>query len=109
MAFEHQFIPLPLNPVDEDAGPYAAGVAALGLGVDLANATGWPFGGPWVSDEDASKTIYCKIFQVPGGGRLAEPVEYYREGWAARLPDSCYQPIPSGNLSLPIATCNRWR
>src|SRR4051794_35848140 len=23
----------------------------LGLGVDLANATGWPFGGPWVTDE----------------------------------------------------------
>src|ERR1051326_1240334 len=26
----------------------------LELGVDLANATGWPFGGPWVTDADAS-------------------------------------------------------
>src|SRR5438128_713645 len=30
----------------------------LRLGVDLANATGWPFGGPWVTDDDASKTVY---------------------------------------------------
>src|SRR5687767_9494208 len=29
----------------------------LGLGVDLANGTGWPFGGPWVSDDDASKSV----------------------------------------------------
>ena len=35
----------------------------LGLGVDLANATGWPFGGPWVSNADASKTIYCKTYR----------------------------------------------
>src|SRR5947209_6698192 len=29
----------------------------LGLGVDLANATGWPFGGPWVkrSEEHTSE------------------------------------------------------
>ena len=32
----------------------------LGMGVDLANATGWPFGGPWVTDANASKTIYYK-------------------------------------------------
>ncbi|HET7897261.1 MAG TPA: glycosyl hydrolase, partial [Flavisolibacter sp.] len=42
----------------------------LDLGVDLANATGWPFGGPWVKDEDASKTVYLKTFTVNGGEKL---------------------------------------
>src|ERR1041385_1152867 len=30
----------------------------LGLGVDLANATGWPFGGSWVTNDDASNNVY---------------------------------------------------
>ena len=29
----------------------------LGLGVDLTTGTGWPFGGPWVGDEDASSSL----------------------------------------------------
>jgi hypothetical protein len=52
----------------------------LGIGVDLANATGWPFGGPWVKDEDASKTVYYKIYSVTGGSQLTQPVEYVQEG-----------------------------
>ncbi|MFT4093964.1 MAG: glycosyl hydrolase [Niabella sp.] len=52
----------------------------LGLGVDLANGTGWPFGGPWVTDADASKTIYNKIYTVKAGEQLKEPVVYNQEG-----------------------------
>jgi hypothetical protein len=51
----------------------------LGLGVDLANATGWPFGGPWVTDTDASKTIYYKIYNVDSGQQLTEPVIYHQQ------------------------------
>jgi len=51
----------------------------LGLGVDLANATGWPFGGPWVTDADASKSIYYKIYHVNRGGKLKDPIEYNQE------------------------------
>jgi hypothetical protein len=29
----------------------------LGLGVDLTTGTGWPFGGPWVVDADASSRV----------------------------------------------------
>jgi len=29
----------------------------LGLGVDMATGTGWPFGGPWVAPEDGSQKI----------------------------------------------------
>ena len=32
----------------------------LGLGVDLTTGTGWPFGGPWVGDVDASSSLVLK-------------------------------------------------
>ncbi|NDW13352.1 glycoside hydrolase family 2 protein [Bacteroides sp. 214] len=48
----------------------------LGLGVDLANASGWPFGGPWITDEDASKGMYTKTFTLQGGKSLEEKIEY---------------------------------
>jgi glycosyl hydrolase family 106( putative alpha-L-rhamnosidase) len=51
----------------------------VGLGVDLANATGWPFGGPWVTDSDASKSIYFKIYHVNGGEQLKDPIEFNQE------------------------------
>ncbi|MBI1343349.1 MAG: glycoside hydrolase family 2 protein [Terrimonas sp.] len=50
----------------------------LGLGVDLANGTGWPFGGPWVSPEDASKTLYVKTYPLQEGGQLKEPLLFFR-------------------------------
>jgi hypothetical protein len=53
----------------------------LGLGVDLANATGWPFGGPWVKEEDAAKTVYFKTYKVQGGQQLNETVTFSREAF----------------------------
>lgn len=52
----------------------------LGVGVDLANATGWPFGGPWIADSDASKTVYYKEYALDGGRQLTEAIEYIQEG-----------------------------
>jgi hypothetical protein len=51
----------------------------MGIGVDLANGTGWPFGGPWVTDKDASKTVYYKTFTLNGGEQLKENIVYERE------------------------------
>lgn len=45
-----------------------------GLGVDMATGTGWPFGGPWVGDEDACKDLVSKTYELSGGARLGEPV-----------------------------------
>lgn len=53
----------------------------LDLGVDLANGTGWPFGGPWVKDADASKAVFHKVYTLDAGTQLAEPVTYQREGF----------------------------
>jgi hypothetical protein len=46
----------------------------LGLGVDMATGTGWPFGGPWVGDDTSSRTIAHKTWTLAAGERLAEPV-----------------------------------
>ena len=39
----------------------------LGMGVDLANASGWPFGGPWVDDDTACKSLRTKTYRLKGG------------------------------------------
>ena len=44
------------------------------MGIDMANATGWPFGGPWVTSDDASKEMFWKTYEVKGGEKLTESV-----------------------------------
>lgn len=46
----------------------------LGLGVDMATGTGWPFGGPWVQENMASKYMAHRRFQLKGGEQLKEKV-----------------------------------
>jgi hypothetical protein len=53
----------------------------LGLGIDIANGTGWPFGGPWITEKDASKTIVYKIYKVQGGEELTDNISYKQEGF----------------------------
>ncbi len=48
--------------------------ARLGLGVDLTTGTGWPFGGPFVSPDDASSGLILKRYEVAGGAKLGEPL-----------------------------------
>ncbi|MGV8093852.1 MAG: glycosyl hydrolase [Mangrovibacterium sp.] len=51
----------------------------LDLGVDLANASGWPFGGPWVEEENACKNVYFKQYSLKEGGSLKEKVILIQE------------------------------
>lgn len=48
----------------------------LGMGVDIATGTGWPFGGPWVGAEDACKNVVYRSYALKGGQRLDEPVSF---------------------------------
>ena len=48
----------------------------LDLGIDLANASGWPFGGPWVRPSDACRNINLKTYTLRGGEKLGEKVEF---------------------------------
>lgn len=51
----------------------------LNIGIDLANSSSWPFGGPWVTDNDASKYVTYKTWKLKGGKRLTEPVIYIQK------------------------------
>ena len=51
----------------------------LGLGIDLANASGWPFGGPWISAADACKEVRYKIYTLKSGEKLNEKVEFIQQ------------------------------
>lgn len=44
----------------------------LGMGVDMTTGTGWCFGGPDVSDEDANASVVVKTYEVNGGEGLKE-------------------------------------
>jgi hypothetical protein len=45
-----------------------------GMGVDMNNGTGWPFGGPEVSLEDAATMAIFEEYRLKGGQSLNEPV-----------------------------------
>ena len=44
----------------------------LGMGVDMTTGTGWCFGGPNVSDEDANASVVVKTFDLGVGERLEQ-------------------------------------
>lgn len=46
---------------------------SLGMGVDLTLGTGWPYGGPWISDKEAAKKLRLLKFdiQTTTPGRLS--------------------------------------
>jgi hypothetical protein len=44
----------------------------LGLGVDMTTGTGWCFGGPQVSDQDANANVVVKTYDLGVGERLKE-------------------------------------
>ena len=71
----------------------------LGIGVDLANATGWPFGGPWVTDNDASKTIYFKTYSLNSGEQLKDAIKYNQE---ALLRTANNKPVSIDTLLKPV-------
>jgi len=76
---EDRFIPY-LSPKWMDMFIYTLKEAErLGLGIDLANSSGWPFGGPWVDPADACKNINHKTWSLAGGQKLNEKVEFIQQ------------------------------
>jgi hypothetical protein len=48
----------------------------LGLGVDTATGTGWPFGGPWIGEDNAPRTIAHRKWTIEAGATLDEPIRF---------------------------------
>ena len=58
----------------------------LSLGVDLTTGTGWPFGGPWVGDADASSRLELARREMKNG-RLGEPLPLGRPQYVVAVAD----------------------
>lgn len=46
----------------------------LGMGIDMATGTGWPFGGPEVTIGDASSKALFRHYRIEAGQTLPEPI-----------------------------------
>ncbi len=44
----------------------------LGMGVDMTTGTGWCFGGPQISDEDANASVVVNTYKLAAGERLTQ-------------------------------------
>ncbi len=53
----------------------------LNMGIDMATGTGWPFGGPWVTDADASKYVTSKTYTMNSGETLNDTIQYRQESF----------------------------
>ena len=71
----------------------------LGLGVDMATGTGWPFGGPWIGNEDACKDMHHKVYTVNEGGRVPEPIIMKQEPFLRVVGNQIYETHHSFGLA----------
>jgi hypothetical protein len=51
----------------------------LNMGIDLANASGWPFAGPWIEPSDACRNINLKTWNLREGEMLQDKVEFIQQ------------------------------
>ncbi len=63
----------------------------LNLGIDMATGTGWPFGGPWVNEQDACKYFTWKTYHLTGGQTLKDTVKYRQESFVRTANDKKLQ------------------
>jgi hypothetical protein len=63
----------------------------LGLGVDLATGTGWPFGGSWVGENDAARGLLFRTWEVGGGEQLGGEVRLRQEPLVRALGNQIYE------------------
>ncbi len=75
----------------------------LDLGIDMATGTGWPFGGPWVSDEDACKNLNYKIYEVKSGSTLNEKIEFIQPPYLRAVGNQIYEVHQSFSTEKTVA------
>ncbi|WP_116104964.1 glycosyl hydrolase [Lewinella sp. IMCC34191] len=51
----------------------------LGMQVDMATGTGWPFGGPWVDEADGAKYLAHRTYELKEGETITEKIVYEQE------------------------------
>lgn len=68
----------------------------LGLGIDMATGTGWPFGGPSVGDADACKDMSYKVYDLKGGSVLSEKIEFIQQPLLRAIGNLVYRTARDG-------------
>ncbi|HEX6924905.1 MAG TPA: glycosyl hydrolase [Longimicrobiaceae bacterium] len=63
----------------------------LDLGVDMATGNGWPFGGPWVGPEEASRYLAHRTYTLNGGERLQERIVLRQEPLLRAVGNQIYE------------------
>ncbi len=63
----------------------------LDMGVDMATGTGWPFGGPWVTDEFACRNVFHTIYNVNGGESLKEKIVFKQAPYLRAVGNQIYE------------------
>jgi len=79
----------------------------LDMGVDMATGTGWPFGGPWVTDEDASKNLHHLEFSLSQGQRLKEPITFIQQPYLRAVGSQLYEVHDSFSTEKIVAQGTR--
>jgi hypothetical protein len=74
--------------------------AKLDLGVDMATGTGWPFGGPWITTEDAS-SAFVVVDGKPAGKPIAMKVKRAAPGGEGLVVDP-YSTAALGRYLAPF-------
>ena len=69
------------------------------LGIDLANASGWPFGGPWVTPDYACRYLATRTFRLQGGQSVPEKIHYTEEAMVRTIGT----PDDISRMAYPIA------
>ena len=99
--YESQFINY-LSPLWTDMLQFTLQEAKrLGIGVDMATGTGWPFGGPMVTPADACKNINLVTYNLKGGEQLQQAIQFTQQP-LVRTEGGILPDIKT--LSYPIAT-----
>jgi hypothetical protein len=96
---ENRFIPFLSDPWMKQLTFTLKTAEKLQMGVDMANGTGWPFGGPFVSDADASKTIYHKSFTILPHEEFPAVSNMIRKGW---VKSASNRPLLVDTIQLPF-------
>ena len=80
--YENEFVNY-LSPKWMDLFGYTLGEAKrLGLGLDMATGTGWPFGGgPLIDSTYACREMFHRVWTVKGGSTLSDTIRYQQEGY----------------------------
>lgn len=89
----------------------------LGLGVDMATGTGWPFGGPWIDEiEDTPKNLVWVHWELGEGETLEEPVRFVQNPMVRAIGTQVYElhgflgaegEEPEGTMEAPLQIPDR--